>query len=46
MRVMTSTGAQDTQPFHFSTKKEKEVLALIFEDMILRPSWLKNVKEK
>jgi len=35
MRVMTSTRAQDTQPFHFSTKKEKEVLALIFVDTIL-----------
>ena len=30
MRVMTSTGAQDTQPFYFSTKKEKEVLVFIF----------------
>ena len=35
MHVVTSTGAQDTQPFHFSTKKEKKVLALSFEDMIL-----------
>ena len=30
MPLMTSTGAQDTQPFHLSTKKEKEVLVFIF----------------